>query len=642
MASYTPLAHLPPYPEPSHGSQDRSEPENHSTPPESLIEPSPPTPLSPEPEPEPAESTETINQPESTHNLIGSWWLELSSLTICLTSFAAIAKWNWTTRYSEPLITFERFDAASRGAWGSLRLIGTFLQHPHWASLGALTTIILLAFEPLIQIILTFEDQPVTVNGTEHAQVPSIDGTQATEATAFIGRSSLLDAGIWTILEGSCAMGFIPFPGPDGKESKYPFGCGSSNVRPDMGIAAAIWNGFSPLITKQNLWPTFTWGYFDDPPDVSNNSPDANLEMSDQTLSITKYTIPEVSLQLSNYNGKSRCASETDLCPDTYLSAKFTTNPGHTISFRELNTLILATQFLQANESWHDNETTWEDTAVTAQECSLFFCINEYETIIEKSILRERVSSSWNIRTPASYDSTIKEVGEFMAYANYTLDMNGAWPELTDLQISIPNQDYSSRAGNLSQQSFNITQASIMSLLKTLKDGFGLADCTSNCTTNTTIYPALGSSQPSSLMSGLGETNNVSLTFETVALSLTKWMRDREFSTTSVVHGDATMFVVITRVKWIFLVFPAVTLILGIVFAALSIRETHRLKRGAWKDSALVTLACAPTGEFRDRLQAAVATGKIFEVGRMAEVMMEYRDGLGNLVLKKEEDQPRV
>lgn len=25
-----------------------------------------------------------------------------------------------------------------------------------------------------------------------------------------------------------------------------------------MGIAAAIWNGFSPLVRKQNLWPAFT------------------------------------------------------------------------------------------------------------------------------------------------------------------------------------------------------------------------------------------------------------------------------------------------------------------------------------------------------------------------------------------------
>lgn len=111
------------------------------------------------------------------HNIIDSWWLEFLALFVCLASFSGLlyllfaydgkpisewtqfplslnalvsilsgisraslafvismclsqAKWNWATRYVEPLIDFERFDAASRGPWGCLRLMRSFLRRP--------------------------------------------------------------------------------------------------------------------------------------------------------------------------------------------------------------------------------------------------------------------------------------------------------------------------------------------------------------------------------------------------------------------------------------------------------------------------------------------------------------------------------
>lgn len=60
----------------------------------------------------------------------------------------------------------------------------------------------------------------------------------------------------------------------------------------------------------------------------------------------------------------------------------------------------LAVQMIQADDSWRDNESLWEDTTVTAQECSLHFCINAYDTNIEKGILKESIIDSWTDRTP--------------------------------------------------------------------------------------------------------------------------------------------------------------------------------------------------------------------------------------------------
>ncbi|KAM5342276.1 hypothetical protein ACJ41O_013242 [Fusarium nematophilum] len=723
------MADLPPSPDGLETSQKPSKSKLHPLLPDSPGQLSSSARRSPSPVvPTPAESTEEKPQQGNSHSLVSSWWLECSALVICLSSFAAVvyllfvyngqpiskwagfplslnavvsilsgisraslayiismclsqAKWNWATRYPEPLIDFDRFDAASRGAWGSLRLVKSFVRRPHWAFLGALAAITLLAFDPLIQAILTFEDQPTAVDGTQYTQMLSSDDIQASSQAPEIGRSSRLDSGSWTGIPGGRAMMRTEFPGPDGKTLEYLFTIGTGDIRDDMGIAAAIWNGFSPLVAQQNLLPSFacatgncSWdniaslavcsscydmsnhvkqssrvieipeifipgGFDGDPPDISNPYPEANRLAAGDKLAVTDYEIPAVGLELSNYNGKSRCISETDICPDTYLSAKVTTNPGHTISFRELNTMLLAIQILQANESWRENKTTWEDTAVTAHECSLYFCVNEYEAVVEQGVLHEKVVSSWNNRTAGSYSGSDEVIEAYFEYLNHSLDMEGYWSDLPDLQISIPDQDYASRADNISQQSFNVTLPSVVSLLTNLKGGFELQDCQTNCTAaGYYIYPSQGGPKPPSLMAGLGETRNISSTFENVALSLTKWMRDRELASSSAVQGEATTIVVITRVEWRFLYFPAATLLVGIAFAVLSIWETHRLKRPAWKDSALATLAHAPTGEFKDRLQAAAAAGKIAEAGRVAQVVMEYHDGIGQLVFKEKQE----
>lgn len=358
--------------------------------------------------------------------------------------------------------------------------------------------------------------------------------------------------------------------------------------------------------------------------------------MGGKRTSITKHRLPEVDLELSNYHGKSRCPGPTNGCPDTYLTAKVTTNPGHTVFFSELDTMLMAVQFIQTNDSWKNNQSTWEETTVTGQECGLFFCVNEYKAVVEEGVLHETVVSSWNKRNRPSYHDHQKEVNRFFEYANETLDMDGAWvSSLTDLQISIADEKNRSDEKKLSQISFNITLESIVSIIKNLKDGFNLEDCKSdpNCTavSGRYIYPAMGGAKPPGLMAGLGETSNITLTFENVALSLTKWMRDREFTSTSAARGEATTVIVITRVQWAFLGFPAATLSLGMVFAALSIWDTRRLRRRVWKDSALATLAHAPTGDFKAKLQVAAAAGKIAEVGKASRVVMQYRDGLGQL-----------
>ncbi|KAK8004349.1 hypothetical protein PG989_004068 [Apiospora arundinis] len=77
-----------------------------------------------------------------------------TSLAFAVSSCIAQAKWNWYRRGQDNLLVFERFDEASKGPWGSFRLLGT-IRLRHWSALGALIILTLLAYEPFLQTIIT-------------------------------------------------------------------------------------------------------------------------------------------------------------------------------------------------------------------------------------------------------------------------------------------------------------------------------------------------------------------------------------------------------------------------------------------------------------------------------------------------------
>ncbi|KAL3454258.1 hypothetical protein BJX65DRAFT_302043 [Aspergillus insuetus] len=64
-------------------------------------------------------------------------------------------KWIWVKRGRRKLQGLQALDDASRGAWGALVILFTAPDGP-LASLGAIITILALAFEPFMQQLLTY------------------------------------------------------------------------------------------------------------------------------------------------------------------------------------------------------------------------------------------------------------------------------------------------------------------------------------------------------------------------------------------------------------------------------------------------------------------------------------------------------
>jgi hypothetical protein len=80
-------------------------------------------------------------------------------------------------------------------------------------------------------------------------------------------------------------------------------------------------------------------------PGVSNPSPHADLG-DGWSFTFIKHEIPQLNLSISNYNGTPHCRDLFQQCPDTYLSARVTTKPGQTLTFRTLSILVMVIQYL--------------------------------------------------------------------------------------------------------------------------------------------------------------------------------------------------------------------------------------------------------------------------------------------------------
>ena len=84
-----------------------------------------------------------------------------SRLMLIYTVTAAISqlKWCWYLK-TRKIKDMQVFDDASRGPWGSMTLLISLRARPV-ASIGALVTILALAFDPFVQLILTYPTRMV-------------------------------------------------------------------------------------------------------------------------------------------------------------------------------------------------------------------------------------------------------------------------------------------------------------------------------------------------------------------------------------------------------------------------------------------------------------------------------------------------
>ncbi|KAL1311529.1 hypothetical protein AAFC00_001650 [Neodothiora populina] len=164
-----------------------------------------------------------------------------TSMLLAISAALGQGKWNWFSRRSAKLSTFDLLDSASRGPLGSLLLL-FHLRGYHLLSLGAAVTVLSLAIEPMFQAVM------ITVGETK--QLGHGSGLASIHTTSrFDGGGEYVPStsGIYTV-------------------SHTP----SVTIWPDLGVKSAIYQGLyayqnndnSSFITYSCLTGSCTWPIF--------------------------------------------------------------------------------------------------------------------------------------------------------------------------------------------------------------------------------------------------------------------------------------------------------------------------------------------------------------------------------------------
>ncbi|KAF2443715.1 hypothetical protein P171DRAFT_432901 [Karstenula rhodostoma CBS 690.94] len=262
-----------------------------------------------------------------------------------------------------------------------------------------------------------------------------------------------------------------------------------------------------------------------------------------------------------------------------------TYNASDTVSFRTQPNLLWSFAMIR-NTS---------EASFTASECGVSLCMKEITSKSVKGVLEEQASEidvlilQDSLLPPANSDSNITDPqqGHFVT---------------TDLY---PRQDL------IFEGNFSIPQISINSIGRELHSLF-FEDVTSekyvqdpDGSNNTfrgkiprrlpTGYYVIGRSgvkyQPST-MQVLNSVTDLPNLFDNLAASITNNLRLNDERAT-IEHG--TSAIVVYRIRWVYIILPAVSTLGGSIFLLLSVVYTRRLSAPLWKSSAVAMLKCGAT-----------------------------------------------
>jgi hypothetical protein len=432
-----------------------------------------------------------------------------------------------------------------------------------------------------------------------------------------------IDAG--TVAElPTLATSLMPIPGTNETLSLM----GDTAAQPDFGMISAIYNGFrndiswnsdeqvvnSVCNTGNCTWQAYTTAAICS---VCNDLSDhvkvergigtggANVPLPSNMMAVGPYTafiLPNVNL--SNANGatnKPLQGRRTGMEP-TLLTANTTFDPLETISFQDLSTMILSFKVMRASEEWMQGKVAWNASKPIATECALHFCANQYRAESQNGQIRETRLNSWVIRDPQSYQanpnaSTVAsdpKVDTWVASKGNTL-YDRTVPRY-DLRLRTPLDE----SNESNPQSFNISYTYIRTLSDFLKD---LSAAPKKI--ELMAYPTWDNSM-TPLVDALWESQNLTQTFDHIALSLTNQVRNTATNASHIGHASGTTqkWEIHVRVRWAYLAFPASMIAIGILYVLLTIIESTRLHMPVWKESALPGLLHGLDDETQSLLRA--------------------------------------
>jgi hypothetical protein len=271
-----------------------------------------------------------------------------------------------------------------------------------------------------------------------------------------------------------------------------------------------------------------------------------------------------------------------------------TSAPRKSLAMKEINTLIWSQSILDAED--FDKASKWPSTPITAQECALYYCVKNYSSevtggrLIETSVTLDyaRSPDSWQFigqQYPTLNDEAAKRIHFHPA---------GSWPNRTDLQLTLSPES-----------SVNISQIAVDGISRFFQNTF--ARCTginNNCTkfieddipvNGFFITSVDGISQYGPpVAKSFRESEDLSLTFANIAMSMTNALRNGADQTGNTVIGQIGITTTVYVVDWRWMALHC-TLELGAIMflfsTAWSASRHKASKVPVWKSNPLATLS---------------------------------------------------
>lgn len=355
---------------------------------------------------------------------------------------------------------------------------------------------------------------------------------------------------------------------------------GGTAAQPDFGMISAIYNGFrndiswnsdeqvvkNVFTTGNCTWPAYTTAAvcsvcndLSDQVKMKRGVKDGGSNVPSPTNMMlvgpyTAFVLPNVNLSNANDATNRPLQGRRTGQEPTLLTANTTFDPLETISFQDLSTMILSFKVMRASREWMEGKVAWNASKPTATECALHFCANQYQAESQNGQIKETLLDSWVIRDPQSYQanpnaSTVEpgpEVDAWVASRGNAL-YDRTVPRY-DLRLHTPLDE----SNENNPKSFNISYTYIRTLSDFLKDlsaappRIGLM-----------AYPTWDASM-TALVDALWESQNLTQTFDHIALSLTNQVRNTASNASHIGHAPGTTqkWEIHVRVRWAYLAFP--------------------------------------------------------------------------------------
>ncbi|KIV78342.1 hypothetical protein PV11_10067 [Exophiala sideris] len=535
-----------------------------------------------------------------------------SGLALFIGACLGQQKWNWFNKHTDRLEVLETFDEASRGPWGSTKLIYQLLPRWNLSHLACLVLLISLTFDAFLQATISLHE--------------CMDLTTSLYNIPRIGRST--DVGIGSLPKYT--MTFTEFYSAVNNTSIQ---ADYYTAYPSMGLISAIFNGLDDSSAAQEdkvdfscqtgncTWPVFTSAAICSTcNDVSkyilsttaHGFPSSQPPVSDSiniTETYTRYNLSYNSI--ANPSGrKDKDAATSDVPTDQYdsiLTANGTTDYLESLSFYDANTTFLIFLIMAADPSWTNGSIDWENSSPTATECGLSLCVNAYNSSVQSGNLSEEKVASWQHR---EYDSWRLTDG-YPGYGGIYEWWDETYPSLSDsynlfrsdLQLSIPSTDLAQDLGIDTTERFNITQGTIASIqdwLVTWGFGVGESEMFKTGTPGIIVYP-INAQNTHVLAEVLHTSTDLNSTFAGLASSITNYIRD---SSNTTFQGDAHDYVIKFRVRWPFLTVPALHILGGMTYVLAIVWQTKQSGLPVWKTRLIPSLAYGFDTAAQDKLRS--------------------------------------